>query len=94
MDADQPDLFEIFKAPPKLPKIVRNLWRMQGPSRVMLARIERHPYGQELVIAFENGEDLIETRLERSGTVVLERRAQEVRKLLHAKGWVDVREQT
>jgi len=86
MDSDQPDLFEIFKAPPKPPKIVRILWRMQGPSRMMVARIERHPYGQELVIAFEDGDEIIETRLAWAGTTGWSR-AEEVRELLLAKGW-------
>jgi len=88
MNPDQPDLFAIFKAPPKPPKIISTLWRMQGPSRVMVGRIERHPYGRELVIAFEDGDDVIETRLARSGSAALEQRAEEVRGLLLQKGWV------
>jgi hypothetical protein len=50
---------------------------MQGPTRVIVARIERHPYGLELVIAFEDGDYVIETRLER---------AEDVQNVLMAKG--------
>lgn len=38
---------------------------MQGPSRIIVARNERHPFGRELVIAFEDGDDVLETRFER-----------------------------
>ena len=60
---------------------------MQAESRVIVARIERHPYGRELVIAFDDGDDVIETRLERSGTAALEQRAEEIREVLAAKQW-------
>jgi hypothetical protein len=67
---------------------------MQGPSRVMVARIERHPFGRELIVAFEHGDDILETRFERTGTALLERRADELRTLLLDKGWVETRMQT
>jgi len=86
MDSDQPDLVEMFKAPPPPLKIVPVLWKMQGPARLLIARIERHPYRQEPVIAFD---EIIETRLDRSGTAGLEQRAPDVRELLRDKGWVE-----
>jgi len=68
---------------------------MQGASRVIVARMERHPYGLELVIAFEDGDDVIQTRLDRSATAALEQRAAEIRDMLTAKGWtVAVRAET
>jgi hypothetical protein len=89
------DLFtDIFTPRPTPPKIVRVLWRMQGPSRVMVARIERHPFGRELIVAFEHGDDNLETRFERTGTAALERRADELRTLLLDKGWVETKVQT
>ena len=81
----KPDIAEVLGPRPKPPKIIRVLWRMQGPSRVIVARIERHPFGRELVIAFEDGDDVIETRLERSGTAALEQRAEDARAVLTAK---------
>ena len=60
---------------------------MQGPTRVIVARIERHPYGPELVIAFEDGDNVIETRLERVNVAALEQRADDVRQVLVTKGW-------
>ena len=73
------------------PKVIVMLWRMQGPSRVMTARIERHPCGRELVIAFEGGDDdVIETRFERVSFAALERRADELHDLLAAKGWTSI----
>jgi hypothetical protein len=73
------------------PTIVRVVWRMQGPSRVMVARIERHPFGRELVIAFEDDDNVIETRFERTGLAALEQRAEELRELLWGKGWAEIR---
>jgi hypothetical protein len=74
------------------PTIVRTLWRMQGPSRIIAARIERHPFGRELVIAFEGPcDDVIETRFERVKVSVLEQRAEELRELLMTKGWAELR---
>jgi len=68
---------------------------MQGPSRIIAARIERHPFGRELVIVFEGGveDDVIETRFERVKDSVLEQRAEELRELLAAKGWAELRGQ-
>jgi hypothetical protein len=65
---------------------------MQGPSKVIAARIDRHPAGRELIVSFEGIEDgMIETRFERTNFPALERRAEELRELLAAKGWVEVR---
>jgi hypothetical protein len=89
----EPGIAEILGArPPKL-RIVRTLWRMQGPSRIIAARIERHPFGRELVIAFEGNaeEDVLETRFERVTDSVLESRADQLRELLTAKGWSEIR---
>ena len=72
-------------------KVVRVIWRMQGPSRIISAKIVRHPFGRELVIAFDGDEDVIETRFERTGTAALEQRADALRELLEGKGWVSVR---
>jgi hypothetical protein len=88
----EPGIAELLGPRPPEPKILRVLWRMHGPSRVIVARIERHPFGRELVIAFEDGDDVIETRLERSGTAALEQRAADVRELLAAKAWTDASE--
>jgi hypothetical protein len=84
---------EILGSRPPQPRIVRTLWRMQGPSRIIAARIERHPFGRELVIAFEAGveDDVIETRFERASDSLLEQRAEELRELLAAKGWTELR---
>jgi hypothetical protein len=83
---------EILGPRPPQPRIVRTLWRMQGPARIIAARIERHPFGRELVILFEgNAEDVIETRFEREKESLLERRADELRALLTTKGWSEIR---
>ena len=88
----QPGLAETLGPRHPEPKTVRTLWRMQGPSRIIAARIERHPFGRELVIAFEGvAEDVIETRFERSQLSILEQRADELRELLVAKGWSALR---
>jgi hypothetical protein len=76
------------------PRIVRVLWRMQGPSRVIVARLERHPCGRELVVAFEGTDDarnVIETSFERVNFSLLQQRADDLRALLAAKGWVELR---
>jgi hypothetical protein len=70
------------------------LWRMQGPSRVVVARIERHPFGRELVIAFDGADDarnVIETHFERVNIFALQQRADDLRALLADKGWVELR---
>jgi len=67
---------------------------MQGPSRVIVARLERHPFGRELVIAFDgrdDGRNVIETCFERVNFVALQQRADDLRALLVAKGWVELR---
>ena len=75
------------------PTAVRTLWRMQGPSRIIVARLERHPYGRELVIAFEGADnlDVLETRFERFDVSSLNARSDELRELLTAKGWAEIR---
>lgn len=60
----EPGIAEILGPRTPEPKIIRVLWRMQGLTRVIVARIERHQFGRELVIAFEAGDDVIETRFE------------------------------
>lgn len=83
---------EILGSSPPQPRIVRTLWRMQGPSRIIVARIERHPFGRELVILFEGtADDVIETRFERAKESVLEQRADQLRELLATKGWSEIR---
>ena len=68
------------------------LWRLQGPSRIIAARIERHPFGRELIIAFEGArDDMLETRFERVNFSALDQRAEELRTLLVAKGWAELR---
>jgi len=85
----QPGIAEILGPRPTESRIVRVLWRMQGPSRVIVARIDRHPLGRELIVAFEGGadEDLLETRFERFDYATLERRGEQLRELLESKGW-------
>jgi hypothetical protein len=88
----EPSLADILGRRPPEPKIVRTLWRMQGPTRIMAARIERHPFGRELIVTFEGGvEDVIETRFERIHESALEQRAEELRELLVMKGWSELR---
>ena len=83
---------EILGSRPVQPRIVRTLWRMQGPSRIIAARIKRHPFGRELVVLFEGAaEDVLETRFEWANESVLEQRAEELRELLAAKGWANLR---
>lgn len=90
-----PGIAELLGPREPEPRVVRVLWRMQGPSRSIVARIERHPFGRELVIAFAGtDEEVIETRFERTGTADLQRRADELRDLLAAKGWVLTRAAT
>jgi hypothetical protein len=86
----EPALAEILGPRPREPRTIVTLWRMQGPSRVMTARIERHPCGRELVIAFDGDDSLIETRFERLNFALLERRADEWRDLLTRKGWTEM----
>jgi hypothetical protein len=87
----EPGLADILPPVPREPKLLRTCWRMQGPSRVIVARIERHPVGRELIVAFDGVEDdVIETRFERFEFAKLERRAEELRELLLQKQWVDV----
>jgi hypothetical protein len=87
----EPGLAEILPPLPAQPKILRTLWRMQGPSRLIVAEIHRHPVGRELVVSFgRNGDDVLETRFERFDFSALERRADELRAMLLEKGWVDV----
>ena len=82
----------ILGARPRQPRIVRTLWRMQGPSRIIAARIERHPFGRELVIFFEGyAEDVIEARFEWAKESVLEQHADQLRELLATKGWSEIR---
>jgi hypothetical protein len=90
-DRMDPGLAEILGPRNREPQVIRVLWRMQGPSRVIVARIERHPFGRELIVAFEDGDDVIETRFERVNFSVLEQRGTELRELLLEKGWTDVR---
>jgi hypothetical protein len=87
----EPSLADRLGTRPAEPAILRIVWRMRGPSRIMVARIERHAFGRELIVAFEDGDEVIETRFERNGTAALERRAEELRELLWGKGWSEIR---
>ena len=78
--------------PPAPPTLIRGLWRMQGPSRVVAAALHRHPAGRELIVYFEgDGDDVLETRVERVDFAALERRAGELRNLLAVKVWVELK---
>ena len=71
------------------PVVIRTLWRMQGPARIVAAELRRHPAGRELVVFFEGAaDDILETRFERLDFAVLERRADALKELLAEKGWV------
>jgi hypothetical protein len=59
---------------------------MQAPTRVIAARIERHLFGRELVIAFEAGDDMMETRFERVNFAVLDQRAEELGNCWQGRG--------
>jgi hypothetical protein len=88
----EPGIADLLPPLPLKPRVLRVLWRMQGPSRVIVARIERHPAGLELIIAFDASEDdVIETRFERFECAPLERRAEALRQLLQEKGWVAIK---
>jgi hypothetical protein len=74
------------------PAVIRTLWRMQGPARIVAAELRRHPAGRELVVFFEGvADDILETRFERLDFAVLERRAEALKDLLAGKGWVPLR---
>jgi hypothetical protein len=90
----EPGIADRLQPRPPAPRLVRVLWRMQGPSRVIVARLERHPFGRELVIAFDGSDDprhVIETWFERVDFRALQQRADDLRNLLAAKGWVEMR---
>jgi hypothetical protein len=87
----EPGIADVLGKRDPEPQVTRVLWRMQGPSKVMVARIERHPFGRELIVAFEAGDDVVETRFERVNFSLLEQRGNELRELLLEKGWTDVR---
>src|SRR5205085_12568634 len=90
----EPGIADLLGPRPPAPRIVRVLWRMQGPSRAIVARIERHPFGRELVIAFDANDDprnVIETWFERVNVFTLQQRADDLQNLLAAKGWVELR---
>jgi len=81
-----PTPLALAAAPPA--HLIRTLWRLQGPSRIIVAAVHRHPAGRELIVRFESGQDdVLETRFERVDFAVLERRAEALRELLLAKGW-------
>ena len=65
--AMEPGIAEVLGPAPQPTRIIRTLWRMQGPSRIIAARVERHPFGRELVVVFEGPgrDDVLETRYER-----------------------------
>jgi hypothetical protein len=89
----EPGLAELLPPLPQEPKVIRVIWRMQGPSRVITAEIHRHPAGRELVVSFDGlPDDVLETRFERLDFSALDRRADELRATLAGKGWVDLRE--
>ena len=89
----EPGIADLLEPRRPAPRVVRVLWRMQGPSRVIVARVERHPFGRELVIAFDGDDprNVIETCFERANVFVLQQRADDLRNLLAAKGWVELR---
>ena len=66
---------------------------MRGPSRTIAAALHRHPAGTELVVAFEPADhgDVLETRFERFDVGLLESRAEQMKALLLAKGWVPLK---
>ena len=83
----KPDIAEVLGPRPKPPKIIRVLWRMQGPTRAIVARIERHPFGRELAMAFADGDDVIQSRSERANFAVMEQRARRRAAGAGAEGW-------
>jgi hypothetical protein len=89
----EPGIAEVLGPAPQPTRIIRTLWRMQGPSRIIAARVERHPFGRELVVVFEGRgrDDVLETRYERVNFSMLEQRAEELRELLAGKGWSELR---
>jgi hypothetical protein len=77
---------------PPPPEQLRILWRMQGPSRILVAALRRHPVGHELMVGFEDdADDILETRFERLDPGRLQKRADELRQLLAERGWSELR---
>jgi hypothetical protein len=71
-------------------RLRHSLWRMQGTTRIVIAAIDSHLAGWELVVGFEGREeDVLHTQAERVDVAVLERKAAEMRDALIAKGWID-----
>lgn len=62
---------------------------MRGPTRVVAAGLYTHPGGWELRVYFEpeDGNDVLETRVERFDQSVLEERAAVLAQILREKGW-------
>ena len=73
---------------PHSPHLLRVLWRLQGPTKVVAAALYRHPAGTELVIYFEpeSAEDSLKTRFSRFDVRELQERAQALKGILREKG--------
>jgi hypothetical protein len=72
--------------------LVRVLWRMRGPKRMVTAALHRHPAGTELRVYFEpeSAGDLLESQVEHVDISVLVQRAAALQRILLEKGWRDV----
>ena len=70
-------------------KKLSELWRMRGPTKVVAAGLYTHPGGTELRVYFEpeDGNDVLETRVERFDVGLLEQRAEVLANILREKGW-------
>lgn len=77
--------------PPQHPELVRILWRMQGPRKIVVAALYRHVAGTELRVYLEpeSANDLLHSQVERLDIGVLENRATVLRQILLEKGWRD-----
>ena len=71
-------------------RLVQQLWRMRGPTRIVRADVFTHVAGWELVVSFEGREDdVLRTQVEKVDVAVLEQRANQLRDVLREKGWLD-----
>jgi hypothetical protein len=78
--------------PPKPVTLLRTLWRMQGPRRIVTAALYKHPAGTELPPSSSGPRALMTCCTARSSgstSGVLDERAEALRAVLLEKGWRD-----
>ena len=77
--------------PPEHPELIRVLWRMQEPRKIVMAALYRHVAGTELRVYLgpESANDFLHSQVERLDVNVLEERATVLRYVLLENGWRD-----